>query len=182
MSLEQLIHDCRNNSIKAQEQLYRLFASKLFAVCLKYSRNYADAQDNLQDGFLIIFNKIGQYQFKGSFEGWAKRVMINNVLQKYRTQGVVELVNENIPDEEESVEIEDEAVSMEFLLSIIQQLPDRYRMVFNLYVTDGYSHKEIAEMLDITVGTSKSNLARARIILKEKIEAQQSSTKVPSAK
>ena len=108
--------------------------------------------------------------------------MINNVLQKYRTEGVVELVNENIPDEEESIEVEDESVSMEFLLSIIQQLPDRYRMVFNLYVTDGYSHKEIAEMLDITVGTSKSNLARARIILKEKIEAQQSSTKVPSAK
>lgn len=182
MGLEQLIHDCQNNSIKAQEQLYRLFASKLFSVCLKYSRNYADAEDNLQDGFLIIFKKIGQYQFKGSFEGWAKRVMINNVLQKYRTEGVVELVNENIPDEEESIEVEDESVSMEFLLSIIQQLPDRYRMVFNLYVTDGYSHKEIAEMLDITVGTSKSNLARARIILKEKIEAQQSSTKVPSAK
>ena len=182
MGLEQLIHDCQNNSIKAQEQLYRLFASKLFSVCLKYSRNYADAEDNLQDGFLIIFKKIGQYQFKGSFEGWAKRVMINNVLQKYRTEGVVELVNENIPDEEESIEVEDESVSMEFLLSIIQQLPDRYRMVFNLYVTDGYSHKEIAEMLDITVGTSKSNLARARIILKEKIEAQKSSTKVPSAK
>ncbi len=182
MGLEQLIHDCQNNSIKAQEQLYRLFASKLFSVCLKYSRNYADAEDNLQDGFLIIFKKIGQYQFKGSFEGWAKRVMINNVLQKYRTEGVVELVNENIPHEEESIEVEDESVSMEFLLSIIQQLPDRYRMVFNLYVTDGYSHKEIAEMLDITVGTSKSNLARARIILKEKIEAQQSSTKVPSAK
>ncbi len=182
MGLEQLIHDCQDNSIKAQEQLYRLFASKLFAVCLKYSRNYADAEDNLQDGFLIIFKKIGQYQFKGSFEGWAKRVMINNVLQKYRTEGVVELVNENIPDEEEALEIEDDSITMDFLLSIIQQLPDRYRMVFNLYVTDGFSHKEIAEMLSITVGTSKSNLARARIILKEKIEAQQSSTKVPSAK
>lgn len=182
MGLEQIIQDCQNNSIKAQEQLYRLFASKLFAVCLKYSRNYEDAQDNLQDGFLLIFKKIGQYRFQGSFEGWAKRVMVNNVLQKYRTEGVVELVNENIPDEEDSLEIEDHSVSMDFLLSIIQQLPDRYRMVFNLYVTDGFSHKEIAEMLSITVGTSKSNLARARIILKEKIEAHKSGTKVQSAK
>ena len=181
MSLEQLILDCQNNSIRAQEQLYKLFASKLFAVCLKYSRNRADAEDNLQDGFLLIFRKIGQYQFKGSFEGWAKRVMVNNVLQKYRSEGVFELVNENIPDEAE-LELDDESITMDFLVSIIQQLPDRYRMVFNLYVMDGYSHKEIAEMLDITDGTSKSNLARARMILKEKIEVQQGITKVPSAK
>lgn len=181
MGLDQLIQDCQQNNIRAQEQLYGLFAPKLFSVCLKYSRNYADAEDNLQDGFLIIFNKIGQYGFKGSFEGWAKRVMINNVLQKYRTEGVFELINENIPDDAE-VEIETESVSMDFLVSIIQQLPDRYRMVFNLYVIDGYSHREIAEMLSITTGTSKSNLARARIILKEKIEAQQGNSKVPSSK
>ena len=181
MGLDQLIQDCQQNNIRAQEQLYRLFAPKLFSVCLKYSRNYADAEDNLQDGFIIIFNKIGQFGFKGSFEGWAKRVMVNNVLQKYRTEGVFELVNENIPDEAE-VEIETESVSMDFLVSIIQQLPDRYRMVFNLYVIDGYSHREIAEMLGITTGTSKSNLARARVILKEKIEAQQGNSKVPSSK
>lgn len=182
MGLEQLIQDCQHNDIKAQEQLYRLFAPKLFSVCLKYSRNYADAQDNLQDGFLIIFKKIGQFQFKGSFEGWAKRVMVNNVLQKYRSEGVVELVHENIPDEDDDgLDLEDDSITMEFLVAIIQQLPDRYRMVFNLYVIDGFSHKEIAEMLGITTGTSKSNLARARIILKEKIEAQQSSAKVPSA-
>lgn len=176
MGIEQLIKDCQQDSIKAQEQLYRLFAPKLFAVCLKYSRSYADAQDNLQDGFLLLFRKIGQFQFKGSFEGWAKRVMVNNVLQKYRSEGIFEIVSENMPEEAE-VEIENESISMDFLLSIIQELPDRYRMVFNLYVTDGYSHKEIAEMLGITTGTSKSNLARARGILKEKIEAQQGITK-----
>lgn len=180
MSLEQLILDCQKNNIKAQEQLYRLFASKLFTVCLKYSRNQADAEDNLQDGFLLIFNKIGQYQFKGSFEGWAKRVMVNNVLQKYRTESVLELVNENIPDDTE-LDFDDDSITMDYLVSIIQALPDRYRMVFNLYVMDGYSHKEIAEMLNITDGTSKSNLARARMILKEKIETQQGITKVPSA-
>jgi len=180
LSLDQLILDCQKNNIRAQEQLYRLFASKLFAVCLKYSRNHADAEDNLQDGFILIFNKIGSYQFKGSFEGWAKRVMVNNVLQKYRTQTVLEIVNENIPDDTE-LDLDDDSISMDYLVSIIQKLPDRYRMVFNLYVLDGYSHKEIADMLGITEGTSKSNLARARMILKDKITAQQGITKVPSA-
>ncbi|KAF2518941.1 sigma-70 family RNA polymerase sigma factor [Flavobacterium salilacus subsp. salilacus] len=176
MGIEQLIKDCQKNNIKAQEQLYRLFAPKLFAVCLKYSRNYEDAQDNMQDGFLLLFRKIEQFQFKGSFEGWARRLMVNNVLQKYRSEGVFELVSENMPEGAE-VEIESDSVSMDFLLSIIQELPDRYRMVFNLYVTDGYSHKEIAEMLGITIGTSKSNLSRARLILKEKIEAQEGNSK-----
>jgi RNA polymerase sigma factor (sigma-70 family) len=179
LSLDQIIRDCQKEDIRAQEQLYRLLSSKLFSVCLKYSRNYEDAQDNLQDGFLLIFKKISQYQFKGSFEGWAKRVMINNVLQRYRTEGIFEIVSENMP-EEADVEIEAEDISMDFLVSIIQELPDRYRMVFNLYVIDGYSHKEIAEMLNITDGTSKSNLARARMILKEKIEAQQGKF-IPSA-
>lgn len=180
MGLDQLIKDCQNNSIRAQEQLYKLLAPKMFAACLKYSRNRADAEDNLQDGFLLIFQKIGQFQFKGSFEGWAKRVMINNVLQKYRSEGIFELVSENMPDVAD-VEIESDSISMDYLLGIIQELPDRYRMVFNLYIIDGYSHKEIAEMLSITDGTSKSNLARARIILKEKIEALQGNS-IPSAK
>ena len=172
MSLEQLIHNCKKQDIKAQEQLYRLYANKLFAVCLKYSNSYQQAEDNLQDGFIIIFNKIKQYQDKGSFEGWMKRVMINNTLQKYRKQTVFEIVNEEQLKEPE-VEIDDEIVSVDYLLKIIQELPDRYRQVFNFYALDGYSHKEIAELMQISVGTSKSNLARARIILKEKIESSQ---------
>jgi len=145
---------------------------------MKYSRNYAEAEDNLQDGFILLFKKIDQYQFKGSFEGWAKRLMINNILQKYRNQGVYELVNDNIIDQNPTVDFDDEDVSLDYLISIIQELPDRYRLVFNLYVMDDYSHKEIAEMLNITTGTSKSNLARARMILKEKIELQQHNRKV----
>ena len=180
MGLDLIIKECQAGNIKAQEQLYRLLAPKLFAACLKYSRNREDAEDNLQDGFLLLFDKIGQYRFQGSFEGWAKRLMVNNVLQKYRTKGVFEIVTENLP-EEADVEVETETVSMDFLLGIIQQLPDRYRMVFNLYVIDGYSHKEIAEMLSISDGTSKSNLNRARMILKEKIEAQQGNS-IPTAK
>ncbi len=170
MNLDQLIIDCKKNDIKAQEQLYNLFSSKLFGVCLKYSRNYAEAQDNLQDGFLLILDKIKQFGNKGSFEGWAKRIIINNILQGYRKTTFLEIVNENISDETE-VEYYEELVSMEYLLEIIQQLPDRYRLVFNLYAIDKYSHKEIAEMLEISIGTSKSNFSRARLILKQKIES-----------
>ena len=183
MDLNQLINDCKNNDRKAQEQLYRLYSPKLFSVCLKYSRNYTEAQDNLQDGFILIFNKIEQYSFKGSFEGWLKRVMINNVLQQYRTQTFLSLVNEDVPEAAE-IEIDDENMSLEYLLKIIQELPDRYRLVFNLYVNDDYSHAEIAEMLSINIGTSKSNLSRARMILKEKIEQHKNeeNKKFPSAK
>jgi len=166
--IEQLINECTKNNTKAQEQLYRLLAPKLFAVCLKYSRNYEEAQDNLQESFLVIFDKISQFKNKGSFEGWAKRVVINYTLQQYRNQKIFEIVSENIADESE-VEIDDETISLDFLTKIIQELPDRYRLVFNLYVIDDYSHKEIAEMLNINIGTSKSNLARAKSILKEKI-------------
>lgn len=182
MSLEELINDCKNNDTKAQEQLYRLFKSKLFAVCLKYSRNYAEAEDNFQDGFIIIFNKIGQYNFKGSFEGWMKRIMVNNVLQQYRNITYLDMANREIADEEVDVDIDDENIPLEYLMGIIQALPDRYRLVFTLYVIDGYPHKEIAEMLNITVGTSKSNLARGRMILREKIESYNNTQKLPSAK
>lgn len=170
MILEQLIHECTKNNTKAQEQLYHLLAPKLFAVCLKYSRSYEEAQDNLQESILLIFEKISQYKNIGSFEGWAKRVVINYVLQQYRNQKVFEIISEKIADTDE-VEIENENVSIEFLTRIIQELPDRYRLVFNLYVMDDYSHKEIAEMLAINIGTSKSNLARAKAILKDKIES-----------
>lgn len=169
MDIKQLILDCKKQELKAQEQLYKLFSAKLFSVCLKYSRNYDEAQDNLQDGFLLIFNKINKYEFKGSFEGWIKRVMINHIMQQYRNSVVFEIIKDNIKQEEITIEA-DENVSIDYLLKIIQELPDRYRLVFNLYVMDGYSHREIASMLEITEGTSKSNLARAKMILKEKIE------------
>lgn len=183
MDLKQLIIDCQKNNRKAQEQLYRLYSSKLFSVCLKYSRNYTEAEDNLQEGFLIIFNKIDQYSFKGSFDGWLKRVMINYILQQYRNQTFLSLVNENVQDESE-IELDDDSISLDYLLKIIQELPDRYRLVFNLYVLDGYSHQEIADMLNINIGTSKSNLSRAKMILKEKIEQHKNEDNktFPSAK
>ena len=170
MSLEQLIKKCINQDAKAQSQLYKQYASKLFSLCLKYSKNYAEAEDNLHDAFITVFSKIDQYKNKGSFEGWLKRIAINTSLQRYRENvGVFDIVNEgNIEDV--TVDINDEDINIDFLLKIIQELPDRYRLVFNLYVLDGYSHVEISELINISAGTSKSNLARARMILKEKIE------------
>ncbi len=175
MSLEQLIEQCKKNDTQAQSQIYKLYASKLFSICLKYSRNYAEAEDNLQDAYITIFKKIDQFKNKGSFEGWLKRIAVNTALQRYRSPGVFDIVNEE-QIEDVNVEVDDEDISLDFLLAIIQSLPDRYRLVFNLYVMDDYSHKEIAKMLEISTGTSKSNLARARLILKEKIETYKAKT------
>jgi len=176
MGLKKLINKCKQKDNKAQSEIYQLYAGKLFALSLKYSRNYQEAQDNLQNGFITIFNKIEQYNFKGSFEGWLKRIVINTALQTYRETNVLNLITEEIIDEVE-IEVDDEQVSLEFLLKLIQELPNRYRLVFNLYVLDEYSHREIANMMGISEGTSKSNLSRARIILRDKIELSRSSIK-----
>ncbi len=169
MSIELLIEQCKKNDAKAQSQIYKLYASKLFSLSLKYSRNRAEAEDNLQDAFVTIFKKIEQYKNKGSFEGWVKRITINTALQCYRSAGVFDIVGEE-QIEDVSIEMDEDTIGVDYLLQIIQELSDRYRLVFNLYALDDYSHKEIADMLNISVGTSKSNLARARLILKEKIE------------
>ncbi len=170
MTLEELILNCKNQDLKAQEELYKKFSGILFSVCLKYSPNYHEAEDNLQDAFITIFNRIEQFKGKGSFEGWMKRVTVNTVLQKYRKQRVFNLTNEEQLEEEAVIEIEDNAVPLDFLLKIVQELPDRYRLVFTMYVLDDYAHKEISDIVGISVGTSKSNLARARGILKIKVE------------
>ena len=169
LSLNQLIEKCKINDTKAQGELYKLYSSKLFSICLKYSRDYSEAEDNLQDAFLTIFDKIDQYKYKGSFEGWLKRIAVNTVLQQYRSQKVFNIVDDNISEDVE-LDMDEDDISLPYLLKIIQELPDRYRLVFNLYVLDGYSHKDIAEMLNISEGTSKSNLARGRQILKQTIE------------
>lgn len=179
MVVEELINECKKNNPKAQEQIYNLFVKKLFGVCLKYSNNYADAQDNLQDGFLIIFRKIEQYSGKGSFEGWCKRIMINNALQKYKGIHYMEVLNEATAAIE--IEMDDPEISLDYLLQIIQELPHQYRIVFSLYVLDGYSHQEISEMLSISTGTTKSNLHRARLQLKEKIENKYNNPQESSA-
>ncbi len=169
MTLDELITRCKKKDGKAQAALYQQYATILFGICLKYSPNRTEAEDSLQDAFITIFSRIEQYEGKGSFEGWMKRITVNTVLQKYRKKRIFDIPNEE-QIEEPSVEVENESIPLDYLLKIIQELPDRYRLVFNLYVLDGYSHKDIADMLGISDGTSKSNLARARMILKTKIE------------
>ena len=170
MTLDELIIQCKKQDAKAHGELYKRYNRILFAICLRYSPNYAEAEDNLQDAFLTIFKKIEQYHGKGSFEGWMKRITVNMVLQKYRKNRSFEIVDEGQIEDEEEMEVETDEIPLDYLLKIVQELPDRYRLVFSMYVMDGYQHKEIAEMLGISDGTSKSNLARARTILQKKIE------------
>lgn len=171
MSLNKLIQNCKKGERKAQEQLYRKYANILFGLCLKYSRNKAEAEDNLHDSFMIIFDKIDQFKFKGSFEGWMKRITVNTVLQKYRKDQYLKLVTENI-EEESDEDYEYTDIQLSTLLQYVQELPTKYRLTFNLYVLDGYTHKEISELLGTSQGTSKSNLARARTILRDKIKKE----------
>lgn len=170
MKLKKLISQCQKKELKAQKELYELYSAKLFSLSLKYSKNYAEAQDNLQDAFITIFENIHQFKHKGSFEGWLKRITINTALARYRNQKVFSLNHEELIVQPES-DYSDHGISLQTLLKNIQELPNRYRMVFNMYVLDGYSHKEIAGMMGISEGTSKSNLARGRQILKDKINA-----------
>ncbi len=169
-NLNILIRQCQENKTAAQAEIYQLFSASLFSVCLRYTDNYEDAQDVFQDGFIMIFKKISQYSFKGSFEGWMRRIMVNCCIERHRHKNYLYVINEETTPEEiedDDTPIESEDYSYQNLLDFIRQLPDRYRQVFNLYVIEEYSHQQIAEMLDISVGTSKSNLFRAREKLKE---------------
>ena len=166
---EQLIIQCKKQDAQAQGALYQKYSGVLFAICLRYSPNYTEAQDNLQDAFLTIFNKVEQYSGKGSFEGWLKRVTVNTVLQKYRKKRHFDIVREDQIADEAAIEVEDKEIPLDDLLQMVQELPDQYRLVFSLYVLDGYSHKEIGAQLGISDGTSKSNLARGRKILQKKV-------------
>jgi RNA polymerase sigma-70 factor (ECF subfamily) len=172
LSLEKLIDNCKQGNRKAQEELYRKYSGVLFGMCLKYSRNKTEAEDNLHDSFMTIYNKIGQFTNKGSFEGWMKRITVNTVLQKFRKEQYLNVVSENMGEEVDIESDYTEDIKLSTLLGYIQELPNKYRLTFNLYVLDGYTHKEISELLGTSAGTSKSNLARAKMILKEKIEKE----------
>lgn len=164
-----LIYQCKNNNRNAQGELYQLYKDILFGLCLKYCKNTKDAEDVLQDSFVKIFQNMHKFNAKGSFEGWLKRITINTAIDKYHQTKVkhlpiIEEITEDVFLEESTNEF-----SLDYLLECIQELPNRYRLVFNLYELDNYSHKEIADLLKISVGTSKSNLHRAKKILQEKL-------------
>ncbi len=169
MDTKKLIKKCQKKNRKAQSELFYLYRDVLFALSLKYCKNYNEAEDNLQDSFITIFKKINQYNFKGSFEGWMKRITINKAIDKYKQAPLNTIINEEKIADTHIIDAEKLNISLHELLKHIQELPDRYRLIFNLYELDDYSHKEIAKMLDISEGTSKSNLHRAKSILKNKI-------------
>lgn len=173
MELDQLIKSCAKKNRRAREELYHKYEKKLFQVCLKYCRSREEAEDHLHDVFIEIFENIKKYNGQGSFEGWMKRIAINMAIDKYRKKRTYSLKHEKIQvlSEDVTIAADELPASIEDIMILIMQLPDQYRLVFNLYQLDGYSHKEIAHMLNISEGTSKSNLHRAKIKLKEKVEA-----------
>lgn len=169
MNLEEIIIACKKNNREAQNLLYRRYKDLLFLLSLKYCKNTAEAEDLLHDAFIIIFSKIKSYSNKGSFEGWMKRIVINKAIDKYKNKKEIPVeINNEILEDITLKEIEIE-IPLDTILKFIQELPHQYRLVFSLYELDGYSHSEISKMLTISKGTSKSNLHRAKIILKDKI-------------
>ncbi|MBC5620687.1 MULTISPECIES: RNA polymerase sigma factor [Butyricimonas] len=170
-NLDKIVERCKKGDRKAGEQLYNMFSAKMFAICIQYSKSREEAEDNLQDGFIKILESIRQYTGKGSFEGWMKRIFINTALEKYRKNRSLQVVEE-VPEVMDEDDIDDNlSIPSDVLFEFVNQLPEKYRLVFNLYVMENMQHKEIAAMLGISDGTSKSNLARAKDILKKKINA-----------
>jgi RNA polymerase sigma factor (sigma-70 family) len=171
-SLEHIIEGCKDGKSASKETLYKMFSNKMWGVCLRYARDNDEAKDILQDGFIKAFEKIRQFEGRGHFEGWLRKIMVNTALAEYRKKRYLnlEMAYSSDRDEDNSEHIECNMAAAE-LLEIIKELPAQYKLVFNLYAIEGYSHKEIANMLGISEGTSKSNLSRARDILKKKVTA-----------
>lgn len=165
--LQELIDGCLQNNRRSQELLYKQFYAYALGFCLRYTRDREEAKEILNDGFLKIFTKLESYDRKRSFATWLGRIMINTALDRYRKEARQQ-PNDDL-EMADQVSIDETVISQlayEELIGVIQLLPPVYRMVFNLSVIDGFTHEEIAEKLGITVGTSKSNLSRAREKLK----------------
>lgn len=174
MTESEIIQGCINGNIQAQRILFETFAPKMMSVCLRYFSNRSEAEDALQDGFVLVFKNIGKFKFNGSFEGWIRRIMVNAAL-KLLQQKKVNFIEIDAPQatfihSQPSVITE---LNAEDLMKMIDALPTGYRIVFNLFVIDGYSHDEIAKMLHISSGTSRSQLIKARRLLQKQIVEQQ---------
>jgi RNA polymerase sigma factor (sigma-70 family) len=171
--IRKIVDACVSGDNRAHERLYRMLAPKMFGVCLRYAKDAAEAEDNLHDGFITVFTKLKDFRHEGSFEGWVRRIMVNTSLNKYRNHLPV-FYTDDMQHHDASTHAE-EAMSnlpLEDLVKTIQELPPQYRMVFNLYVMEGFNHQEISRELGISEGTSKSNLSRAREILRTKLESR----------
>lgn len=169
--LTQLIQNCITGNGNSQSKLYELFATKMFGVCLRYSKSRADAEEILQEGFIQVFKSMKNFRNEGSFEGWMRKIMVYSAIQHYRAHyKIYRVLPMDIEmQDEKGIEEINSLLGKKELLKMVQQLPPTYRMVFNLYVFEGMKHREIAELLGISEGTSKSNLFDARIILQKAI-------------
>ena len=169
-NLEEIIKGCKKGSKAHQKELYSLYSKILFNLSLKYCTSFTEAEDNLHDSFIEIFSKIDTFKNTGSFEGWMKRITINKAISKFKKNIYFEPTENLIyPIQDTEIEINEFNISLDKMLELIQSLPNQYRLVFSLYELDNYSHKEIAEMLQISEGTSKSNLYKAKSILKRQL-------------
>nr|WP_321231897.1 sigma-70 family RNA polymerase sigma factor [uncultured Psychroserpens sp.] len=157
--------------MKAQSQLYKKYKDDLFVLCLKYCRNKEEAQDNLQESFLDIFSSIKSYKGQGTFEGWMKRITINKAIDTYKKDKHINIkINNDILIDTDFDSTTLDTIPLNEILKHIQELPTQYRLVFNLYELDDYTHKDISELLNISINTSKSNLHRAKRILQTKMQ------------
>ncbi|MEM8527048.1 MAG: sigma-70 family RNA polymerase sigma factor [Bacteroidota bacterium] len=170
-----IIKACKKGDRKAQELLYRKYSAMLFGICLRYAKDRAEAQDFLQESLIVIFRDLHQYQPKAAFGAWLRRVTVNVCLQQLRKQrnifqvhSIEEICSNSIQEEADIFSRFRERA----LLQMVQQLPTGYRVVFNLYAIEGYSHQEIAENLGISVNTSKSQLSRAKSTLRKLLEKE----------
>lgn len=171
-STEELIEGCKKKSRRHQDELFSKYSSMLYGVCMRYTKSSFDAEDILQDGFVKIYKNIHMYSINNSFEGWIRRIMINTAITHYR-KNLKHAYHADIEDKPNAkVQQADFGVdefTREELMTVINALPDGYRMVFNMYVIEGYKHKEIAEMLEIDINTSKSQLSRAKKYLQREL-------------
>lgn len=171
MHEEELIKGCLDGVPAYQQALYKRYAPKMLTVCMRYTNNQEEAEDVLQEGFIIVFEKMHQFKMQGSLEGWIRKIMVNKALEHLRKNNKVfrvisiEHVKDTFVVEEDILD----TIATNDLFKIIQELPPAYKMVFNLYVFEGMNHKEIAAHIGIAEGTSKSNLSDARTLLKKKI-------------
>jgi RNA polymerase sigma factor (sigma-70 family) len=166
-----LIEGCLRGDRMMQKELYQRFAPKMYGVCLRYAANAEEAEDILQEGFIKVFNKIGSFRSEGSFEGWIRRIFVNTAIEQFRRKVRLQPLTEYEENvlEGKYLSILDSLAEKD-IIQLVQQLSPGYRTVFNMYVVEGYTHRQIAEALGISEGTSKSQLSRAKLILQDMVK------------
>jgi RNA polymerase sigma-70 factor (ECF subfamily) len=177
LSDSDLVKGCLKGEQKCQSLFYQKFARKMYGVCVRYCTDPENVEDVLQDGFIKVFGKLKSYRFEGSLEGWVRRIIVNNAIDSIKITPVM-VKYEDVDESEFEIENENviDDMAAEEVLNLINELPLGCRLVFNMYVIEGYNHNEISEILEISVGTSKSQLSRARKLLQEKLLILESST------